>query len=281
MVGYIDETGIHSEVRLRYDVALDDKTPDRAEFFYAKCGCYRAAKADLNAPGPGSNAPKSINFQQLYFYGEYALKPGVSLFTHLPVRWVQAKLATDFPDAAGISDMQVGLKYAPLVSERRSLTLQFKATLPSGDPSRGLGTNHASVEPSLLYSESLSQRLTLEAQLGDTLPLSSSSNAGTGATTSQFAGDVLFYGIGPSYELIRQNQFHLFGVVEIVGWNVRSGLVTGQANPSSAGVNIVNSKVGMRLFAGPRHSVYAGYGVALTAATWYRDIFRMEYRYAF
>ena len=44
MVGYIDNAVVHSEIRIRFDAALDDQTPDRAEFFYAKCGCYAFLK---------------------------------------------------------------------------------------------------------------------------------------------------------------------------------------------------------------------------------------------
>src|SRR5512135_685152 len=39
-VGYIDSAIIRSRVRVRYDSAYDNNEPDRAEFFYAKCGCF-------------------------------------------------------------------------------------------------------------------------------------------------------------------------------------------------------------------------------------------------
>src|SRR4051812_32979462 len=37
MVGYIDDPVIGSKFRIRFDAGLHDPTPDRAEFFYAKC----------------------------------------------------------------------------------------------------------------------------------------------------------------------------------------------------------------------------------------------------
>jgi hypothetical protein len=40
MVGYVEDATIESKVRLRFDSAFHDTAPDRAEFFYAKCGCY-------------------------------------------------------------------------------------------------------------------------------------------------------------------------------------------------------------------------------------------------
>jgi hypothetical protein len=290
MVGYIDNAIIHSEVRVRFDAALNDATPDRAEFFYAKCGCYGAITPQTNSlfdprtPGPGPGIPKSVNFQQLYFYGEYALHPHFSIFTQLPFRWLQPQsfpgTTQAFPNAGGFGDIHLGLKFAPLISARHYLTFQFKAYLPSGDAGLGLGTNHYSVEPSLLYYQRLSEKLAVEAEVGDTHPLGSSSGVPT-ATAHGFAGDVFFYGAGPSYKFINDEKFSLAGVLEFVGWNVRNGYVTGPANPSTAGVNIVNMKVGPRLSFSGHHSVYFGYGVALTSQNWYRDIFRTEYRYSF
>ena len=289
MVGYIEEPVIGSEVRLRFDAALDDKTPDRAEFFYAKCGCYKSIPTtnpayDPNTPGPGPGIPKDVNFQQLYFYGEFAPTRNLSALVEFPIRWLQPNAAPGttqpFANASGFGDMHLGLKFAPLTLEHSTVTLQFKASLPSGDGTRGLGTNHASIEPSILYYQRLSDRLAVEAEFGDTHPLSSSAGVPTN-NSAGFAGDVLFYGVGPSYVLARTGHTQLAGVIELVGWNVRSGYVTGPANPSTAGVNIVNVKVGSRVSFGSAHSVYFGYGIALTSQTWYRDIFRMEYRYAF
>jgi Putative MetA-pathway of phenol degradation len=289
MVGYIDDAIIHPEVRVRFDAARDDETPDRAEFFYAKCGCYGAlpstnAAFDPGTPGPGPGIPKAVNFQQLYFYGEVAPHPRLSFFTQLPFRWLQPQsfpgTSQAFPSSGGFGDVQLGMKFAPIVSTRRYLTLQFKAFLPSGDAGLGLGTHHYSIEPSLLYYQRLSERLAVEAEVGDTHPLGTSSGVPT-ATSHGFAGDVFFYGAGPSYKFINDEKFGLAGVLEVVGWNVRSGYVTGPANPSTAGVNIVNMKLGPRMSFGSHHSLYIGYGIALTSAKWYRDIVRTEYRYSF
>ena len=290
MVGYIDNAVVHSEVRVRFDAAMDDTTPDRAEFFYAKCGCYAFLPAntgaqDLRTPGPGPGIPRAVNFQQLYFYGEYAPHPHFSLFMQLPFRWLQAQslpgVAQAFPNAGGFGDVQVGLKFAPLVSPRHYLTFQFRAYTPTGDAGLGLGTHHYSVEPSLLYYQRLTERASVEAEVGDTHPLGTSSGVPT-VGSSGFAGDVFFYGVGPSYQFVRDETFGLAGVLEVVGWNVRSGFVTTGVGPAStSGVNIVNMKVGPRMSFGAHHSLYIGYGIGLTSEKWYRQIFRTEYRYSF
>jgi hypothetical protein len=228
----------------------------------------------------GDSIPSYVNFQQLYFYGEYAATPQFSLFTQLPVRWLQPKpsgVAQAFPNGSGFGDMSIGFKFAPIANPRTYLTFQFRLNLPSGDARQGLGTNHVSAEPALLYYQRISDRLSVEAQVLGTMPLTSSAGLPT-ASTEGFAGNVFSYGIGPSYKLIDHEQYKLAGVVELVGWNVRGGQATNRT--STAGVNIVNLKVGPRVLFG-RNSIYFGYGIALTSQTWYREIFRTEYRYSF
>jgi hypothetical protein len=287
MVGYIDNAAIHTEVRVRFDGAVHNDTPDRAEFFYGKCGCYRSLPVgspnyDPNSPGPGPGIPRYVNFQQLYFQGEYAPRSRFSLFTQIPIRWLQPHAAPGilaaFSSSGGISDVQLGFKLAAIATPRRYLTFQLRSALPSGDSRRGLGTNHASIEPAILYYQQITNRLSVEGQIGDTHPIGGSHGVPT-ASSSGFAGDVFFYGVGSSYLLIDHENFQLSPVLELVGWNVISGLATGRT--STDGVNIVNLKIGPRMTFGAHSSFYAGYGIALTSQTWYREIFRTEYRYAF
>lgn len=284
MVGYIDEAVIQSEIRVRFDAAEHDSTPDRAEYFYAKCGCYRGlpptnSAYDPTAPGPGPGIPQYVNFQQLYIYGEFAPSHRYSFFGQLPFRWLQAQGTPQaFPGSGGIGDIQVGAKFAPFESESHYLTFQFASHLPSGDPAKGLGTNHATIEPMVLYYQRLGSRASIEAQFGDTHPLSSSKGV-SGVSGGGFAGDVLTYGVGGSYQFVQHKSTRVAGVLELVGWNVQGGMVTPPA--STDGVNIVNLKIGPRISFAAHHSIYFGYGIALTSNTWYHEIFRTEYRYAF
>lgn len=285
MVGYIDDALVHTQIRVRFDAALHDYTPDRAEYFYAKCGCYRGAPApitDPNAPGPGMAIPDYVNFQQLYIYGEYAPRHSrYSIFGQLPIRWLQSQGATNFGSSSGIGDIQVGAKASPFSSETHVLTFQFASHLATGDARQGLGTHHATLEPMALYFQKLGDKGTLEAQFGDTHPLGTSWLAsGTGPG---FAGDVLTYGVGGSYQVVQHQSTHVAGVLELVGWHILGGNVTDvrTGNSDTDGVNIVNMKMGPRVSFAEHHSVYFGYGIALTSATWYHEIFRTEYRYTF
>jgi len=296
MVGYIDNAIVGSEVRVRFDAAFNDKSPDLAEFFYGKCGCYRTlggipgAPYDPNAPGPPPGAttpviPKTLNFQQLYFNLEYAPHPRFSAFVEVPFRWLQAQglvvgAPGSFPNQGGISDVRAGFKFAVLASYNHYLTFQLKSYFPTGDASQGLGTNHYSIEPVVLYYQRIGERTAIESQVGDWHPIGGS--AGVPTTSSQkFAGDVFFYGVGPSYDLYRGEQVRFSPVVELFGWHIVSGLET--AGPTDAsGMNIVNIKLGARTSVGVHNSFYAGYGRALTTGLWwYKNILRLEYRYAF
>lgn len=299
MVGYIDNPIVESQIRIRFDDAFEDQFPDRAEFIYAKCGCYRGLQTaippafDPNAPGPGPGVPRAINFQQFYMNGEYSPQRRFSAFVEIPIRWLQPQGFQSippfpgFPSESGLGDVMAGFKFAAVASETTYVTFQFKTYFPSGDASKGLGTNHYSVEPSLLLYHNLSPRFTLEGQLGDWHPIGGS--AGVPITSSEgFAGDVFFYGIGPSYKLYNGDRVKIAPVIELFGWHVLGGFqtqpVTGAIDGAATevgGMNIVNLKFGVRVGIGTHNSFYAGFGQALTHDDWYKHIVRLEYRFTF
>jgi hypothetical protein len=301
MVGYIDDPIVQSLIRIRFDDAFEDRFPDRSEFFYAKCACYRHLQGapspvnlafDPNAPGPGPGVPKAVNYQQLYLNAEYSPLRRFSAFLDVPVRWLQPQgfLAVPplpgFSNQSGISDVTAGFKFAAVASEGTYVSFQFKSYFPSGDASKGLGTNHYSIEPSLLLYQKLSSRFIIEGQVGDWHPIGGS--AGVPITSSEgFAGDVFFYGIGPSYKLYRGRRVGVAPVIELFGWHVISGFQTQPGGPVDGaaaevgGLNIVNLKVGVRTSIGFHNSFYVGFGQALTHDDWYKHIIRLEYRYAF
>jgi len=286
MVGYVDDAIVGSQVRIRFDAGFKDNAPDRAEFFYPQCGC------NPGGPGPRPGASNNINFQQLYFQVEYAPVRRLSVFTEVPIRWIQPQSfipgtsnvvqgvavtgASPFLNQSGISDVRAGFKLAVTASSNHSLTFQFKAYFPSGDGSRGLGTAHYSVEPSLLYYQRLSGRWAVESQIGGWHPI----NGSTTSKGANYAGDVFFYGIGPSYQLVNHENIKLAPVVELFGWHVLGGLQT-LASSDASGINIVNLKVGARTSFGRHNSVYVGFGQAVTHSVWYEHIVRLEYRYSF
>ena len=284
MVGYIDDPIVSSKIRVRFEMGLHNRVPDRAEFFYAKCGCYRDLNVndpayDPDAAGPGPGIVTDLNFQQLYVLAEYAATDRFSAFAELPIRWLQPQTPGAFGNQSGVSDLRAGVKFGVAATEEMSLTAQVKTFLTSGDSRSGLGTGHASIEPGLLYHRDLSERAAIATQLALWIPFGGS-NGVPRTVDGKFAGSVLSYGIGPSVDVYSTENLSFAPVVELVGWRVLNGYQT--AAPADAGgTNIVNLKFGARASWANGTSIYGGYGVSLTESDWYNDIVRFEYRLSF
>jgi len=262
---YLDNALPITQFRLRFDAAYGDNRPDRGEFFYAKCGCFGG-----NAPGPPL-PEKSVDYQDISTYFELAINNRFSGFVELPVRFINPEVNEN---ASGIGDMFAGFKWALVACPDRYVTFQFTTTIPTGNPRLGLGTDHVSLEPGLLFWQRITERFLVQAELKDWIPI--------GGT--DFAANIVTYGVAASYDIYNNGRFWIEPVVELVGWTLLSGQ---ELNPDSGmaqdatGETIVNGKFGLRLGFGNNMSIYAGYGRALTGDVWYKDIFRLEYRLAF
>jgi Putative MetA-pathway of phenol degradation len=288
LVGYIGDSSIGSQVRIRFDAGFEVTAADRAEVFYAKCGCYRDLPAshpayDPDAPGPGPGIATELQYQQLYLVGEYAMNGRASVYGELPIRWLQPQSfvpdSGSFESSSGLGDVKGGIKVALTAARDHAVTVQLQADAPSGDASRGLGTDHWSISPTLLYLQRLGERVAVESQVGSLHPIGGSAGIPTDGPDG-FAGSLVTYGIGASVDLTPGRAVSVAPVVELFGWHVLSGFQTATLGPAD-GVDIVNLKIGARLSYGDHGSVYFGYGRALTDAAWYHDVFRMEYRYGF
>lgn len=314
-VGYIDSAIIRSRVRVRFDANYGDTSPDKAEFIYPKCGCFanplnflqngRFVKSyayqngyDPKARGPQhpvfAGLPASrfsgdprVDYQEQSTYLEYAPVRNFSAFMELPARFINPTLVRD---AAGFSDLNLGFKYAFVAEPNEYYTFQFRTYTPTGAPDLGLGTGHVSLEPAFLVFQRLSERLYFSGEFRDWIPVGG----------SNFAGNVLRYGLGLTYNIVLTDHFRIAPVNEIVGWTILSGkefvattqYPTGHIFPV-AGQTIVNEKIGIRIGLGDysqagggsalndRHSLYVGYGRAITGDHWYRDTFRLEYNFWF
>src|SRR5439155_25098774 len=74
--GYVDFAVPVTQFRLRYDSMYGNNRPDRAEFFYGKCGCFALAPRtvatfDPHAPGPPLIETR-VDSQEIRPYLEYA-----------------------------------------------------------------------------------------------------------------------------------------------------------------------------------------------------------------
>jgi hypothetical protein len=264
-VGYIDDAIPGDQLRLRFDAGYDANRPNRAEVFYPQG----------HPLGPGLPRPEPrVDFQELSEYLELAAGARLSGFVEVPERFLNPEVN---PDHTGLGDVNAGLKYAFLYGPDLVATLQFRTYAPTGDAARGLGTNHVSLEPALLVYKPLTERLGCEGEFRYWAPV--------GGT--DFAGDVIRYGLGVHYDLCQTAHTKVVPVVEFVGWTVLGGKET-VVRPSglpevegAAGDTIFDVKVGVHLKVGTRGDFYTGYGRPLTGSRWYQDIIRVEFRLFF
>ncbi len=276
---YIDNAIVNNMFRYRFDAAYNNPLPDRAEFFYAQCGCF----------GPQAQGPlqpeRSVDYQELTPYFERALSNRFSLFAETPVRFINPEVNDN---TAGFGDMNLGFKRSLYAQNQRYLTGQFRVYVPTGDADRGLGTHHVSLEPGLLYLRRVNDRTVTQGEFRVWIPLSNA-QANVGNQPQNFAGTVLRFGYGVGYDLLKLDtccqRRRLTGTFESVGWYITDGLAFDGNNPAAgafsvAGDTIVNLKTGLRYSAG-RQSVASSYGFAVTGDRWYSDIMRVEYRYVF
>jgi hypothetical protein len=267
--GYLDNPIPFTHFRFRYDAAFRNNRPDRAEFFYPQCG----------SPNSIGIIDSRVDYQDLRAYMEFAPADWLSVFVEMPYRILNPTLN---PNANGYADMNTGVKVALYRTEHSIVTLQGRLYIPTGDSNSGLGNDHGTIEPSLVFATGLSDRLVLFGQVGDWIP--------TGGTN--FSGNIVSYGAGVSYTVVETSNLRVAPVVEVLGWTVvygrqfefGSGIIS-----DAAGDTIVNGKFGVRIGFGPdrgnsllsNSDLYVGYGRALTGEVWYKDIIRAEYRLQF
>lgn len=264
-VGYIDSAIPQGQLRLRYDGAYRIDRPNRAEFFWARGGPL----------GPGVPRPEtSIDYQELSAYGEALLTPHLSVFFEAPVRWLNPDVNDN---TSGLADINAGFKFAFIETERSVVSGQLRVYIPTGEARRGLGTDHVSYEPALLFNHRLLDWLTVEGE----------ARYWVAAGGTNFAGEVARYGLGFTFGQRDPECFWLTPVAEFVGWTVVSGQVQFPGAPmpptpeNARGDTIFNAKLGVRFGVGNRFDVYGGYGRALTGDVWYRDTVRLELRWLF
>jgi hypothetical protein len=264
-LGYIDPATPADQLRLRGDFGYDFRVPTRAEFFYAK----------PRPLGPGLPEPeRAVDFQDYTLYLEKTIGPAWSVFAEGGVRALSPDLNAN---TTGLADANVGFKYAFLADECEVWSFQFRAYLPTGPASHGLGTHHVSLEPAVLGFMRLTQDLGLAAEVRYWHPVDG----------TDFAGGIVRYGLGLRYDVWEDVDWRLAPTVEMIGWSVLDGresrlMPNGTvAVHNAGGTHVVNVKVGARLDLGERFGLYAGYGRAITGERWYRDVLRVELRWLY
>ena len=258
-----------SQMRIRWEYGHQARLMDRAEYFWAR--------ADGNGKGPrpeGAPAIPRMDYHELSQYTETAAGPGFSAFVTTPYRSVNPTFSNP-PSAAGFGDISLGTKSVLFDSELFMLTLQMKTTLPVGQPAKGLGTGHVSLEPSLLFGLRTSPHSYIQGQVAEWVPLG-------GDPT--YSGALLHYHLAYNHTLWQPIQaVQLVGTFEVHGWSFQDGGSTapdGTFRPSS-NTTIVQMGPGVRLFFCDKYDFGVGTNFGVTGLNSVQDTYRFEMRVRF
>ena len=178
-----------------------------------------------------------MRYNELSIYQEIAAK-GASVFVETPYRSIDP---VNNPGQAGFSDMNVGVKTVLLDRDLLLISMQMKTYIPIGNFTKGLGTGHVSLEPSLMAALKLTPSTYLQTQLADWIPLGG---------TPGFAGQTIHYHASLNQNLCNQGDcFNVVGTVELNGYSFR-GQFTDFPSGNAVGLgslSYVNVGPGLRI----------------------------------
>lgn len=271
-VGFIDTALVGTRVRLRLDLGYQNFRPDSSEFYLAK---NQAA-----GNGRGLLFPeRRVDLQEMSAYFETALSARLGLFAEIPVRATNPEVNTS---EIGFGDVSAGFKLTYFAQPDLIQTFQLRVVTPTGESYTGLGTGHTAIEPGLLVYQRWTQRLLVEAEVRDWIPISG----------TDFAGNVLRYGVGLSYDMLEpSDRLWVRPVGELVGWTQlrgrqftvfdTPGVIPAQRTAiEESRDTVINLNFGVRV-GRPVGDFYVGYGRAVTGTAWFENNFRFELRLFF
>ncbi len=248
--------------RLKMMDAFDLRTPDRAEYIWAKIG------------GPGPTLPEnSVNYQNFDAIYE-AGGNRFSFVTDIPLRYVH-------PDnnvtGAGIGNISLAPKVVIVSGNDWQISSIFRTYLPTGAASRGTSTGFLSLEPGVLVRYRWSPRTFVHSQLKYWVPITGDPIA---------SGNVFNYGLGVSHVMHETDTFAIIPVIEAIGWTVGGGTATLPTGvTTSANTTFVNLQPGVRFVLGPKgdlglceFGVSGGFCTDVTG--WYREQLTVEFRWS-
>src|SRR5438445_4037850 len=154
-----------TQMRLRWNTDFDWQFPDRGEYLQARA---HTSPNQLEPGGPCARhgvgkgpacIAKKEDVDSFSLYTEAAMgRLGVFVDTpYIHTDPQTAVISLDHPccPQSGFGDITVGTKSLLLDCELIQIAFQFKTFIPAGDFTKGLGTVHVSLEPSLLFAVKL------------------------------------------------------------------------------------------------------------------------------
>jgi hypothetical protein len=257
-----------TQTRLRWDHGIDVVLPDRSEYFMAR--------ADGMGRGPTPVAPaiaiSRLRYDDLSLYTE-ASTGMIGVIVEMPYRSIESP---DIPHGANFGDMNIATKTLIFDCELLQVSMIMRTFLPVGNPTRGLGTGHVSLEPSLVWGIKLHCDAYFQGQICEWIPLGGD---------PAYMGAVLHYHFSVNEVLARiLPDVPLIGTLEMSGYHFQHGAFTdpiaGSFQQSSGGAYIYFG-AGLRLFVCDRIDIGTSFEVPVTSEHFANPLFRSEFRFRY
>lgn len=252
-----------TQTRLRWDAGIDLVFPDRAEYFWARSGA--------GGRGPAA-VERKLRYHELSHYTEVA-HGGFSAFFQTPYRSYDAAVNSH---EAGFGDLIAGTKSMLLDCQLLQITYQMKFITPTGISTKGLGTGHLSIEPSLIFGLNMSSQSYIQAQVAEWIPI---------AGDETYAGALLHYHFSYNRTLLGcPGYIHLIGTAELNGWSFQDGAYSDPAlAPPQRASNqaYLSSGFGLRMVLCDKVDFGVGTAFAVTDGHWAKQLYRSELRVRF
>jgi hypothetical protein len=266
---FVDAARPVSQTRIRWDSGLGMEFPDRAEFFWARAdGMGKGPHFPIN----GFKGETGLDFNVLSLYTEIAAA-NFSASVEFPYVSIDPEQAAH---AAGFGDIIIGTKSMLLDCELMQVTFAFKTIVPSGNFTKGLGTAHVSLEPSLLWAVRLAQNTYTQGQLSEWIPL--------GGDTD-YAGAIFHFHFSLNQVLWRPlDDVQLIGTAELNGWAFQDGAFTDPVLGSfqkASGDTYVSIGPGLRLVICDKIDIGIGAAFAVSDHHFAEQLYRTEFRWRF
>ena len=227
----VDSVRPKTHQTLRWDFMNGLRTPDRAEYYFGRYSAY-VGDGPLPPTPPPTSPPfvdTSVEFNELTSYTEAGLSK-FAVFVEVPYRSIDPNVSNS---AAGFSDVKVGTKSVIFDCELLQIAMQFKTYIPSGVSFQGLGTGHATLEPSVLFAMKLHPDVYFQGQLAEWIPFSADASQAGAILRVNASLNALLWCLNRDVQLI--------GTLEANTWSFQDGQYINPyldpANPATYAIN--------------------------------------------
>jgi hypothetical protein len=290
---FVEGVRPQSQQEFRWESGRNLIFPDRAEYFWARAdgsgrgptpggsgaGAIPGVPGVPAVPGVGGTTTTTgavkgetrVDYNSLSLYTEGATG-GLGMFVEMPYLSLNGE---QDGHAAGFGDMNIGTKTLLFDCELLQLGFIFRTYIPIGNPTKGLGNGHVSLEPSLVAAVKLAPETYLQAQVCEWIPLGGD---------PAYSGAILHYHMSLNQVLCRPVQdVPVIGTFEMNGWSFQDGLYTDPVlGPQKAsGDTYISLGPGLRVFICDKCDFGIGTAFAVTAGHFADQVYRSEFRLRF